>query len=283
MTRPRGFTLIEAIAVIAITGIIASVVAVFVARPVQGYVDSVRRALLADAADTALRRIARDIRTAVPNSVRLTGTTQLEFVPTRDGGRYRVEQTGGVGNVLDFTTTDGDFDVFGASALDAVAGDYLVVFNTGQTSTSGCNGADVYEGCNRRTIIGSTLSGGVTTGLSFTATASPLPFDSPGHRFQVVPSSGPVTYVCEGTLGVNAAGNGNAALRRYAGYATGGGTWSAATPDGTGTLLADNVSDCAFTYATVTARDGLVTLKLTLTRANESVALYHEVHVDNQP
>jgi MSHA biogenesis protein MshO len=39
-----GFTLIEMIMVIVITGILAGMVAVFIAKPVEGYADSVRRA-----------------------------------------------------------------------------------------------------------------------------------------------------------------------------------------------------------------------------------------------
>ena len=39
-----GFTLVEAIMVIVITGILAGMVAVFIKAPVDGYVDSVRRA-----------------------------------------------------------------------------------------------------------------------------------------------------------------------------------------------------------------------------------------------
>ncbi|HJW54946.1 MAG TPA: prepilin-type N-terminal cleavage/methylation domain-containing protein, partial [Burkholderiaceae bacterium] len=67
----QGFTLLEAIIVIAITGIIAAVVAVFIVKPVQGYVDSARRAEMTDTADTALRRISRDLHLALPNSVRV--------------------------------------------------------------------------------------------------------------------------------------------------------------------------------------------------------------------
>ena len=68
-TRNCGFTLIEAIVVIVITGIIASMVAVFIRTPVDGYLDAERRAGLTDIADTAVRRMARDIRLALPNSV----------------------------------------------------------------------------------------------------------------------------------------------------------------------------------------------------------------------
>ncbi|TAN77825.1 MAG: type II secretion system protein, partial [Gallionella sp.] len=59
--------------VIVITGIIGSMVAVFIKAPVQQYFDVARRADMTDTADTALRRITRDLRLALPNSVRVTG------------------------------------------------------------------------------------------------------------------------------------------------------------------------------------------------------------------
>ena len=69
MRGHRGFSLVELIVVIVITGIIAGVMAVFLQNPVKGYVDAVRRADLGDTADTALRRIAR--RLALPPVVGL--------------------------------------------------------------------------------------------------------------------------------------------------------------------------------------------------------------------
>ena len=53
---------------------------------------SARRAALTDTADTAVRRMARDIRKALPNSIRQTSDQCVEFIPTKTGGRYRVEE-----------------------------------------------------------------------------------------------------------------------------------------------------------------------------------------------
>ena len=69
--RQRGFTLIEAVMVITITGIVAAMVAIFIRTPIQSYFDLERRVEMTDTADTALRRIARDSRLALPNSVRV--------------------------------------------------------------------------------------------------------------------------------------------------------------------------------------------------------------------
>lgn len=287
MGSERGFTLIEAIVVIVVTGIIGGVVAVFIRAPVEAYFDVQRRGQLSDSADAALRRIGRDLRLAVPNSVRVSGNF-LEYLPASDGGRYRaLPNAAGGGDFLDFASAaDNSFAVLGP-AVSGSAGDYLVIFNTGQCSVAGCAaacsaadpGLNAYQGCNRRTL--SAAAGGT---VSFTATANPIPFDSPGHRFQIIPTTGPVTYGCVGVG--TAGGTGTGTLTRYTGYAAAGGNWSVqpAPPAVAGTTLVDAVSACTITYtAGVTARSGLVSVHLTLTRSNESVSLYHEVHVDNQP
>src|SRR3990167_2242893 len=110
----RGFTLVEMIISIVITGIVVSMVAMFGRGQVDAYIDAGNRAELSDAADTTLRRIARELQAALPNSVRLSGNF-LEFVPIRDAGRYRSElnSTGG-GDVLNFaSSSDSTFDVLG--------------------------------------------------------------------------------------------------------------------------------------------------------------------------
>lgn len=265
--RPAGFTLVELIVVIAITAIIAAVVAVFIRAPVDGYFDTARRAALSDTADTALRRMARDLRLALPNSVRTNGSA-VEFLQTRTGGRYRTAGDGGAtpADELDFTTADTSFDVLGALSNTPVAGDLVVVYNLG------ISGSNAYADDNTAQVTG-------VSGSTISIAAKRFPFDSPANRFQVV--SGPVSYVCSGAGLLNGSGTGT--LRLYWGY---GKTAAQNAPPagGSSALLAENVSACSFVYQQgVTARSGLVSMQLQVTEGGESVSLYHEVHVPNVP
>jgi MSHA biogenesis protein MshO len=265
----RGFTLVEAIAVTVITGILAAIVAVFIRTPVQGYFDTVRRALLTDTADTTLRRISRDLRLALPTSIRVAsggGKIYLEFLQTRTGGRYRAEPTDtGTGNILDFASGgDASFDVLGP-AVPVASGNQVVIYNLGIA------GADAYAGDNRRLIT----SNGSVTQVAFAPTGTPFPFTSPGQRFHVVDT--PVTYECDPGAGT---------LRRYWNYTIA--SAQPTPPAGSTTvsaLLADGVADCTFTYDPSPAhqRTGTVSLRLRLASEGETVNLFQQVHVSNVP
>lgn len=270
--RSGGFTLIETIIAMVITGIVAGIVAVFIVLPIRAYLDAVRRADLSDAADGALRRMAFDIRRAVPNSVRVDPSGRfLEFVPASDGGRYRAATTNaGAGDPLDGSMPgDTSFDVLGPP-VSGSAGDFVVVFNTGQV------GLDVYAGDNRRGL--SAAAGSSVTFVNAPASSFP-PFDSPSQRFQIVPATGPLTYACENVSVVADSGDGT--LRGYRNY--GFQVIQSVGGLGAGELLADYISDCLFTYTPVSAANALVVLRLTMRRDGESVTLHHEIHVDNTP
>ncbi len=141
MKPQNGFTLVEAVIVIVITGIIASMVAVFIKTPVDAYFDAARRAELTDAADTALRRIGRDVRLALPNSVRPhgAGMAAIEFLQTTAGGRYDADaaDTGGC-----FTTGCTGIVTFGgltpAATAIAVNSDRLVIYNQYNNEGNDC-------------------------------------------------------------------------------------------------------------------------------------------------
>ncbi len=95
--RQRGFTLLEAIAVIVITGVIGTFIAGFLKVPVNTYLNAVARAEASDLADNSMRRLARDLRLALPNSVRVGGGgTYVEYIDTKAGLRYLAEDDVGI-------------------------------------------------------------------------------------------------------------------------------------------------------------------------------------------
>lgn len=293
MRRSHGFSLIEMIVVMVTIAIVVAAV-VFFLNPVRQAVDVTVRAELTDIADNALQRIGRDVRLALPNSVRVDATRQfLEFVPVRTAGRYRADggqassgadcpATPGVGtpdsDQLSFDVSEQCFKSVGTvpDAATIVAGsDELVLNNYG----AGFAGQDAYAAAApNRALITASLAQPTRHRLDF----APRTFqrslhDSPGRRFYVVTQ--PVSYVCDTAART---------LTRRWGYG-----FLAAQPTafggGSSAEIADNVTACAFDYvANVAPQLGLLTLRLTLTKNTsggtpEVVSLVHAVHVRNVP
>ena len=80
----RGFTLIELITVIIILGVLATSVTSFIGYGTTSYNEAAERNHLIASARFALERLNREIRQALPNSLRTIGTINnqcLEFVP----------------------------------------------------------------------------------------------------------------------------------------------------------------------------------------------------------
>ena len=262
--QQAGFTLVELVVVIIIAGILAALGGKFIAAPVTGYVDLTRRTRLVDQAEMALRRIQRDIRHALPNSIRIDGSGQfLELLNTVGGGRYRRYPNVAADDILDFTAADSSFDVLGDLSRVPQEGDHLVVYNISSSGLSGNAYAAVPD---NRALIGAGSSS-ATINID-----PPFNFDSrsPRQRFFVV--DGPVTYACE-----------NGALNRYDGYPLSA-VQSAPPGGGNSALVTRNVAGCDFSYDPgVSRRTGLVSLRLTLSEADESITLLHQVHVVNAP
>lgn len=268
-------SLIEMIIAMIITAIVVGMT-LFFALPMQQAVDVTVRAELTDIAHNSLQRIGRDVKLALPNSVRTSGTA-LEFIPLRTGGRYRIEAggacTGASDDHLAFDVSDGCFKSLGPilNIGTVTTGDFLVLNNYGANFA----GQDAYAGGNRRPILAGTAGQQVNFNDQGTSLSRQL-HDSPGRRFYIVTQ--PVSYVCD--LGAGT-------ITRYEGY----GFNAAQTTTfggGTSALLANNVVACSFDYAAnVAPMVGLLTMTLTLRKAvstgNETVRLYHSVHVNNVP
>lgn len=261
--------------VIVILGVIGGMVAVFMKGPIDAYLDAGRRAALTDVADTVVRRIARDLQRALPNSIRTStagSTNCLEFVPTKTGGRYRATGTG----ALDFTVGSATFNMLGSNtALPAdqriAASDVIVVYNLGFAP------ADVYTGTNWETVSATpTVSGTPPETAIALASTKVFPLESGTRRFHVVPGAERmVSYVCSG----------NNLYRTASANFT-----AAASCPTSGAVIASNVNcNIASTWFSYTGsdlqRNAVVSMGLTIRDASltESITLQHQVHVINTP
>lgn len=293
-----AFSMIELIVVIVLLGIVGSVAGVLITKPIEAYRDQARRQQLVDQGEMSLRQIARDVRRALPNSLRVAtvgGGWALEMVNTVDGARYRDEATtlDYTGDIhwLDFTQPDDQFNFLGQlNSLDsadfAAGGLRLVIYNTSATSpgsniyTEAADTGD-YQGIITRgdmTFTLSTISPGTSSDEHNLLFSNAFLFtrQSPGQRMFVV--DGPVSYLCDPAT---------SRITRYSGYAYAATqpTIAADFTGGSSGVVVSQLNGCALNYNVGTAqRGGIVTVSITLTSAaNENLTLLHQIHVANLP
>jgi MSHA biogenesis protein MshO len=287
--RARGFSMLEALTVIVIVGVIAAMVSVFMGKPVQGYFSSSARAAMADTADTALRRIGRDVRLALPNSVRVDASGMfLELLPIKTGGRY-VENDSCFSTGCTTITTMGDM----LTNVQITTGSDLVAIYS-QYNNSGADCAPTTAGlysayCGQGLAAVTSASGAGTNSntFNFGSTIFEPAGGSPTRRIFVITAS-PVTYACDAAAGT---------LWRISGYTRQPTQPNnlAAAPLSTATnkvALAINVTCPAaasgvpqrFSYSSgASERYSLLSAWITLQSQGETVSLLQQVHVDNTP
>ena len=118
-----GFTLLELVTVLALLGIALVGVSTLLGNMSGIYLQSAEREKLLGESRFVLERLNRELRDAVPNSLRVSNTAGwscLEFVPFTAVARYR--------NIVLAPDTSSMMDVVSMGPFDPVAGQWLLVF-----------------------------------------------------------------------------------------------------------------------------------------------------------
>jgi MSHA biogenesis protein MshO len=293
MLRLRGFTLVELVMVIALSGLVALMISTVLSRPMEGFVGQSRRAILVDQAAGALNRMSRDVRLAIPNSLRVSADGQaVELLLIHSAGRYRPNRVGGEG--LSFSTAAagscGSSTVGGrcdsVQVLDAginpAGASWMVLYNVGTVSGGAPDpGSNVWGGGNPGVITPAGTTFNVVNGApagesqiilgNLPAGGFQFTFASPQRRL----------YLAQTVVGYRCSGG---QLLRYS-YNQLLAAVPNAPPAGSNPQpVAANVASCGFVYQSgSTQRSGLLVLNLQLSQAGESVQLMQQVHVDNAP
>jgi len=279
--RATGFTLLELIIVIVLLGVIGTGITSFIRLATQTYVSVSARDELVSSARFVVERLNREIRNALPNSVRVkTGSLAgfdvqcLEFVPIVASTTYTdipvaPDALSDKLTVVKFNGADGNNYQCTGSCLDAVA-----VYPLNSNDIYADHGAESGKVFGLKSVDYTTPSTDEWT-LTLDRTTGVL-FDdeSPTKRVYIVRA--PVSYCVAAN-----------SIFRYENYAY---TSSQVTPPlVANVLMAENIInmntlDLPFVLSNATLqRNALVNMKLHFSRDNENIVFNNEVHIANVP
>lgn len=263
----RGFTLIELITSIVLLSILAISVTSFIGFSARMYVDVSEREQLLGQSRFAIERLSRELRSAVPNSVRIAGSSAvqcIEFTPFVLSGLYLQAPMS-----PDAAT---ELELASAADFSAVAGNERLVIYPREP-------ADVYDAARTHNVALDGIAPGTSTSVALASLedSHSFPQHSPERRFYLL--SLPISYCVQGTQ-----------LWRYTGYG-----FMASQPEpaamGTGVLMAEGLDTSAlpleqvFRYdAAVLSRNAVVHIVLNFgSSLTEDLFFNHEVHLLNVP
>ena len=268
MTKQYGFSLVELVTVIVILGIIGASLTVFFVPAMQAYRNTQNRADLSSMADVALRRVAQDVRMAVPNSLRVVTPQCFQLVPVTAGGRYRlaVDTTLADTRPIDGFNRVTSFDVLSPLQPAPQRNDWVVISNL--------TGDDVYLGRSRYQLDAAPAALPANAGTWRFNVNPPVELlgGRGGGRFMIVSNNEQtVIYSCQDGF-----------LRRN--IAQFGADQNAICAAPAGDIVASDVADCQFTYDEIvgaTQQNAFMSMRLQLERDGEQLEFLHGAHVVN--
>lgn len=210
----QGFTLVELVAVIVLLGVIGAATTQFIRSSVGIYQDTARRDALTQMGRFAVERVSREVRTALPGSVRTRsqgGRQCLEFIPIQGVTSY----LGRVSDAPPISTVDViDF------SYSHTSGDRAAIYTIDTN--------DVYApGSSVITSIASVANGGANQQVLTLSSANRFPQESPQARLYVINQR--VSFCAT-----------NGQLIRYEGYSSSGASQPVPPASG-GVLLAEAI------------------------------------------
>lgn len=268
--KSAAFTLIELVMVIVVLAILSTGSVHFISSSAQGLVDSAERQSLASSATIAIEKVLREVRRALPNSVRSfqdDGNSCLELVPILHSSEYVSIPTATAAtsfNAIKFVTAAGTESGYVAvypNSIDSVySGNQAVSTSKATAGTVNTPGPELQE------II---FNGG---------NAYRFLTDSPGRRFFLVDQ--PISF-CEDS---------NGRLWRYQNYGFHlDSTASIPTSNSDRLLIADSLRAESLSFKILPAqlqRNAVVRMSLIVERlgvTNEQVDMSQEVQLRNVP
>jgi len=278
--QSAGFTLMELIIVIILLGVMAVGITGFIKLTTQTYLNVSERDELISSARFVVERLNRELRNAVPNSIRQTNTATeqcLEFTPIVASTVYTdipvSPQNSDTLEVIPFIDIDGN-DYVCANCSDSI-----VVYPTNVL------GQDIYNSNNNRRYSLDSYSLPVAPSQVATLTlegAESFAAHSPTRRAYIINS--PISY-CVILTG------GEAKIERFSNYNLLQNQQSSNDLIALGasrSLMAESLAysqgELPFTVVNATLqRNAVIQIKLIFTREGERVVFDNAVHVNNVP
>ena len=258
MIKAKGFTLIELVLVIAILGIISVGFVGFINIGSNVYQNVSNRDSLISDARFAVERLNRELRNALPNSIRImdNGSRQcLEFVPIKTSHVYTDIPANG-----DLPSTD--IEAIKASAFYSFSNtDRVVVYPIDQN--------DAYDLSLNRAQQISTVDTSTNIWKLTLNSATSFASDSPNEHLFIVDE--PVSYCAETNK-----------LERFSAYGFNNNQVILTN----GVLMAEHIDiseELPFTFDVKQQSDAIVQVDLTFSQNNESVFFSNGVHIQHVP